>query len=243
VVNAKRVRDYAKSMGQLAKNDRIDAQMIRCYADAANNPRLLNVPDATEQALGSLVLRRQQLVKQPATEKQHLESALGQAARGSIKRVIKWLDQEIDTIEQESLALIQTHDSLNERLKRLCQVKGVSNITALSLLAELPELGTLNNKAISALVGVASFCRDSGMLKGKRTVWGGRSQVRTSLYMATLSAKRFNPPIKVFHERLMANGKTNKVAMVACMRKLLTILNSMLRNKTDWDPNFSYACE
>jgi len=235
VVNAKRVRDYAKALGRLAKNDNIDAQVIRLFADAVN-PKTLQTASDTQQSLDALAHRREQLVKQRAMEKQHLETVGNKEAVRSIKRNIAFLDKEIERIEQAIKALINSDPALTEKLSRLSAVKGIGDITALTLLADLPELGQLTNKEISALVGVAPFCRDSGALKGKRTTWGGREQVRSMLYMAVLSAVKYNPPIKVFYNRLLTNGKTKKVALVAAMRKLLITLNSMLRNNTDWDP-------
>jgi transposase len=235
VVNAKRVRDYAKALGRLAKNDSIDAQVIRLFADAVN-PQAMQTTSDTQQSLDALAHRREQLVKQRAMEKQHLETVGNKEAVRSIKRNIDFLDKEIGRIEQAIKALINSDPALTEKLSRLSAVKGIGDITALTLLADLPELGQLTNKEISALVGVAPFCRDSGTLKGKRTTWGGREQVRSMLYMAVLSAVKYNPPIKAFYNRLLTNGKTKKVALVAAMRKLLITINSMLRNNTDWNP-------
>jgi transposase len=237
VVNAKRVRDYAKALGLFAKNDVIDAKVIRLFADAVN-PQLLPTTSDTQQALDALVHRREQLVKQRATEKQHIETVGNKEAVRSIKRTINFLDKEIERIEKAIKAVINSDPTLTEKVDRLCAVKGIGDITALTLIADLPELGQLTNKEISALVGVAPFCRDSGTIKGKRTTWGGRAQVRSILFMAALSAVQYNPPIKAFYNRLLKNGKTKKVALVAAMRKLLIIINSMLRNNTDWNPEY-----
>jgi transposase len=236
IVNAKRVRDYAKALGKLAKNDVIDAKVIRLFADAVN-PKLLSTASDAQQALDALVHRREQLVKQRAMEKQHLETIGNKEAIRSIKRNIDFLDKEIKRIEKAIKALIKANSTLTEKVDRLSAIKGIGDITALTLIADLPELGQLTNKEISALVGVAPFCRDSGAQKGKRTTWGGRTQVRSILYMAVLSAVQYNPPLKAFYNRLLINGKTKKVALVACMRKLLTVANSMLRNNTEWNPN------
>jgi len=236
IVNAKRVRDYAKALGRLAKNDVIDAKVIRLFADAVN-PKLLPTASDTQQALDAQVHRREQLVKQRAMEKQHLETVGNKDAVRSIKRTIAFLDKEIERIEKALKALINADSTLTGKVDRLSGVKGIGDITALTLIADLPELGQLTNKEISALVGVAPFCRDSGTLKGKRTTWGGRAQVRSILYMAALSAVQYNHPIKAFYNRLLKNGKTKKVALVACMRKLLTVANSMLRNNTEWNTN------
>lgn len=237
IVNAKRVRDYAKALGRLAKNDRLDAEVIRLFAEAVN-PQVLATSSDTQQALDALVRRREQLVKQRTMEKQHAETVGNKEAVRSIKRTIDFLDKEIARIEQAIKALINADSALVEKVDRLSAVKGIGDITALTLIADLPELGQITNKEISALVGVAPFCRDSGTLKGKRTTWGGRTQVRSILYMAALSAVQFNPPIKTFYNRLVKNGKTKKVALVASMRKLLIIINSMLRNNTDWNPEY-----
>lgn len=236
IVNAKRVRDYAKALGKLAKNDRIDAEVIRLFAEAVN-PNVTATASASQQGLDALVHRREQLVKQRAMEKQHLETVSNKEAVRSIKRTIDYLDKEIKRIEQAIKALIDAEPVLTEKVERLSAVKGIGDISALTLIADLPELGQLTNKEISALVGVAPFCRDSGALKGKRTTWGGRAQVRSILYMAALSAVQFNPPIKAFYSRLVKNGKTKKVALVAAMRKLLITLNSMLRNNSEWNPD------
>lgn len=209
IVNAKRVRDYAKALGKLAKNDRIDAEVIRLFAEAVN-PQVIATASATQQALDALVRRREQLVKQRAMEKQHLETVSNKEAVRSIKRTIDYLDKEIKRIEQAIKALIDAEPALTEKVERLSAVKGIGDISALTLIADLPELGQLTNKEISALVGVAPFCRDSGTLKGKRTTWGGRAQVRSILYMAALSSVQFNPPIKAFYNRLLKNGKTKK---------------------------------
>jgi transposase len=236
IVNAKRVRDYAKALGVLAKNDVIDAKVIRLFADAVN-PTLLPTASDTQQALDAQVHRREQLVKQRAMDKQHLETVGNKEAVRSIKRTITFLDKEIERIEKAIKALIKADSILTEKVERLSAIKGVGDITALTLIADLPELGQLTNKEISALVGVAPFCHDSGTQKGKRTTWGGRTQVRTILYMATLSAVQHNPPLKAFYNRLVMKGKIKKVALVACMRKLLIVANSMLRNNTEWNPN------
>lgn len=236
IVNAKRVRDYAKALGLLAKNDIIDAKVIRMFADAVN-PKLSPAANDTQQTLDTLVHRREQLVKQRAMEKQHLETVDNKDAVRSIKRTITFLDKEIERIEKAIKTLIKTDSTLTEKVDRLSSIKGIGDITALTLIADLPELGQLTNKEISALVGVAPFCRDSGTQKGKRTTWGGRIQVRSILYMAALSAVQYNPPLKAFYNRLLMKGKTKKVALVACMRKLLTVANSMLRNNTEWNPN------
>lgn len=235
IVNAKRVRDYAKAIGQLAKNDRIDAQVIQRYAKMvrpdAHQPR-------TEHAikLDALTKRREQLVKQRAIEKQHLEATRDTDAIRSIKQMMTHLDKVIKLIEVKIQSGIQADSILKRQQSRLLEVKGIGEVVATTLVTQLPELGTLSHKQLSALVGVAPFCRDSGSMRGKRVIWGGRAMVRSALYMAVLSAVQYNPPIKAFYQRLLANGKLKKVALVACMRKLLTVLNAMLKNDTPWNP-------
>ena len=236
IVNAKRVRDFAKALGRLAKTDGIDAQVIRRFAESLD-PRVMSPQSETQQAMDGVMRRREQLVKQRAMEKQHLETVVNKEAAASIKRNLKFLDKEIALLEEKITALIKSDFTLAEKVKRLLTIKGIGDITALTFMADLPELGDLTNKEISALVGVAPFCRDSGAMKGKRTIWGGRAQLRATLYMATLSAVRHNPPIRLFYERLLAKGKAKKVALVACMRKSLTVANSMFRKNTEWNPN------
>jgi transposase len=238
IVNAKRVRDYAKAIGQHAKNDRIDAKVIRDYAEMAQ-PKHRKQRSKIANQLEALMKRRDQLVKQRTMEKQHLEAANDPYATRSIKKFIKSFDQEIERIEAEIKKLIAADGALQKRIEKLIQVDGIGSVTASTLVSQLPELGQLSNKQISALVGVAPFCRDSGAMKGRRIVWGGRALIRSTLYMATLSAVRFNPPIKAFYQRLITNGKLKKVALVACMRKLLVILNAMTKNDSEWNPNFA----
>jgi len=236
IVNAKRVRDFAKALGRLAKTDEIDSHVIRLFAETIN-PHCIERKSRSQQSLDSLVHRRDQLVKQRAMEKQHLETVVNKDAERSIRRNIKFLDKEIERIENKIKELINSNKPLKSKVERLETIKGVGAIVALTLMADLPELGTLSNKEISALVGVAPFCRDSGTMKGKRTIWGGRAQVRTILYMAALSARNHNAPIKAFYERLIGNGKSKKTALVACMRKLLIMANSMIKNNQDWNPD------
>ena len=237
VVNAKRIRDYAKAIGQHAKNDRIDAQVIRQYAEMVQ-PKQRKARSKQANQLEALIKRRDQLVKQRRMEKQHLEAASDTHSIRSIKKFIKSFGQEIERIEMRIKKLIENDNDMQQRIEQLTQVEGIGSVTAATLIAQLPELGQLSNKQVSALVGVAPFCRDSGAMKGRRIVWGGRALVRSTLYMATLSAIRYNAPIKVFYQRLLANGKLKKVALVACMRKLLVFLNAMTKNGTEWDPNF-----
>jgi len=237
IVNAKRVRDYAKALGRLAKTDKIDSHVIRLFAEAIN-PNVTEKSTESQQSLDSLTLRRNQLVKQRAMEKHHIETVTNKEAKLSINRSMKFFDKEIIRIEEKINELIDFDIKIKEKVNRLATLKGFGPVTSVTCISDLPELGTLSNKEISALVGVAPFCRDSGTMKGKRTIWGGRSQVRSVLYMATLSAVQHNPPIKEFYDRLLNKGKPRKTALVACMRKLIIIANSMLRNNIDWDPEY-----
>lgn len=242
VVNPKRVRDYANAMGAYAKNDRIDADMIRHYAQTAHDKNRLQLRESITEAAQrreSLLRRRNQLVGQRATEKQHLESAADKDTVRSIKRIIKQLDKEIEKIEDLIKTDIDADENLKKSMKQLIQVPGIGEVTVLTLLTQLPELGKLSNKEIAALVGLAPYARDSGKKNGRRVIFGGRMHIRSALYMATLSATRFNKPIRVFYQHLLAQGKLKKVALVACMRKLLTILNSMAKTGNEWNPNFA----
>ena len=235
IINAKRVRDFAKSSGQFAKNDSIDAAMIRQYGQVfIQNIHLEKEKGELEEQIEDLNRRRNQLVSLRSTEKRHLSSIQNKDGRHSINRIIKYLDKELTKIEEKLTVALEQDDELLAKAKLLMSTKGVGLITTYTLIGELPELGKVSHKKIAALVGVAPYCRDSGTLKGKRTIWGGRIQVRTALYMATLSAKKFNPAIKEFYEHLLARGKTRKVAMVACMRKLLITMNAMVKNNELW---------
>jgi len=245
VVNAKRVRDYANAMGAYAKNDAIDAEMIRQYAESAQARNRLQwraSRSKTEQRIESLLKRRQQLVKQKTIEKQHLEVACDKETLRSIQRMIKCFEAEILKVEATIKKDIQQDKNLSREIKRLQKVEGIGEITAFTLLFCLPELGKVSNKEVAALVGVAPYySKDSGKKSGKRVIYGGRFLVRSVLYMATLSAIRFNPPIQACYQRLIGKGKPKKVAITACMRKLLTFLNAMLKHDTEWNPHFLNA--
>lgn len=242
VINPKRVRDYANAMGAYAKNDRIDADMIRHYAQTAYGKNRLQLRESITEAAQrreSLLRRRNQLVGQRAIEKQHLEAATDKDTVRSIKRIIKQLDKEIEKIEDFIKTDIDADEHLKKSMEQFIQVPGVGEVTVLTLLTQLPELGKLSNKEITALVGLAPYARDSGKKTGRRAIFGGRLHIRSTLYMAALSAVRFNQPIRVFYQHLLAQGKLKKVALVACMRKLLTILNSMAKTGNAWNPNFA----
>jgi transposase len=236
VVNPRQVRAFAKATGRLAKTDRLDAQVLALFA-AAVRPEPRPLADEAAQALADQLARRRQLVEMLAMEKTRLQQAPDAVVRKDIKAHIQWLQQRLSASEDGLRHAVESSAAWQAKRDLLASVQGVGQITALTLIGCLPELGQLNRKQIAALAGVAPFNRDSGSLRGRRTIWGGRAAVRAVLYMATLSAVRFNPPLRAFHQRLLATGKAKKVALVACMRKLLTILNAMLRDGSAWEPD------
>lgn len=238
MVNPRQIRDFARSTGQLAKTDRIDADTLAYYAEAIR-PKPRPLPDPLTMELRSLTVRRRQIINMIVAEKNRLSTASKSIAK-RISVHITWLEQELERADQDLDEFIEKNPVWNENRDILCSTPGIGPSTTRTLLAELPELGTLNRKQIAALVGVAPFARDSGTLKGHRTIWGGRAPVRCALYMATLSATRFNSVIRNFYNRLKPKGKLPKVALVACMHKLLTILNAMIKNRTRWSENFSH---
>lgn len=236
-VNPRQARDFAKSMGVLSKTDRIDARCLRDFADvlsrhAERGKYITPVPDGRRELLTALMTRRRQLVDMHVAEVQRLQQASERAVR-SIRAVIETLERQMAEIDAEVDQEMDEH--FKPQRKLLASVKGVASVTTLALLSALPELGRLDRRAISKLVGLAPLADDSGKRTGKRHIWGGRAQVRTALYMATLSAMRYNPAIAPMYKRLLAAGKPKKLAMVACMRKLLTILNAIMRDGTPWD--------
>ena len=234
VVNPRQVRDFARCLGRLAKTDRIDAQILARYGEQIG-PEPRPRPDARAQEAQSLVARRRHLVEMLTMEKNRLHQAPPRT-QPSIRRHLEFLEAELADIERQLADEIAANPAWHEISTRLQTVKGIGPVTATLLVLELPELGTLDRKQIAALVGVAPFNRDSGTLRGTRFCAGGRASVRTGLYMATRAAIRSNPPIRALYTRLTAAGKLDKVALVACLRKLLSILNVMLRNGSDWDP-------
>jgi len=233
VVNPRQVRDFAKATGRLAKTDNIDARVLAHFA-AAVRPALRPLPDDHAQELAAILTRRHQLVEMLTAERNRLGTARSKAVREHIRIHITWLEGELSNIDDHLRSSIRRSPVWREKDNLLQSVPGVGPVLSSTILASLPELGTLNRKQIAALVGVAPLNRDSGNFRGKRTVWGGRAAVRAILYMATLVATRHNHVIHTFYKRLCAAGKAKKVALTACMRKLLTILNSMLKNHTHW---------
>ncbi len=239
IVNAKRVRDFAKAAGKLAKTDKIDAQMIRKYA-IAFNPHAQTIITQAQEILEENLSRRGQIIKMLTMEKQHLQLTSKKMSK-RIKKHITQLEKELNEIDAELVKQVKTEPNLQENIDLLVGIKGVGITTALSALIGLPELGQLDPKKISALVGLVPFNRDSGQMRGRRSIWGGRAVVRSALYMAVLSARRFNPIIRIFYDRLIAKGKPAKVAMTACMHKLVIIMNAMIREKTPWQPRIIAA--
>jgi transposase len=233
VVNARQVRDFAKATGRLAKTDRIDAEVLAHFAEAVQlEPR--PVPAEEAAALTALVERRHQLIVILTAEKTRRQQAATAVVRSRIGVHITWLQAELEEVDRGLGEAIQASPVWRERDALLQSVPGIGPAVSRTLLSELPELGTLSRQRVAALVGVAPLNRDSGTMRGKRTIWGGRARVRSTLYMAALVATRFNPVIRAHYERLLARGKAKKVALVACMHKLLTILNAMLRHQTAW---------
>ena len=234
VVNPRQVRDFAKATGKLAKTDTLDAHTLAHFAEAVHPPPR-PLPDQQAQELAATLERRQQLIVMLTAEKNRRHLATG-SVRERIEAHITWLENELADLDQSLDQTIQQSDLWRERDALLQSVPGIGPVVSFTLLAELPELGTLTRQQLAGLVGVAPLHCDSGERRGKRRVWGGRARVRTTLYMATLVASRFNPVIRVFYERLLHAGKPKKVALTACMRKLLTILNAMLQHHTAWNP-------
>jgi len=234
VVNPRQVRDFAKATGKLAKTDSLDAGVLALFAERVR-PEVRPLADAEAQALGALLARRRQLIAMLVAEKNRFSRALP-PVRPGIQEHIVWLQEKLNGLDSELGAAVRKSPLWRERENLLRSVPGIGPVLTVTLLAELPELGTLDRKQIASLVGVAPLNRDSGLLRGKRTTWGGRTAVRTALYMGALVATRFNPVIRASYQRLCAAGKPKKVALVACMRKLITILNAMLKHKTSWNP-------
>jgi transposase len=237
VVNPRQVREFAKSTGRLAKTDKIDALVLAHFAEAIK-PAVRPQPDQDTRELSSLMTRRRQLTEMLVAERNRLGTASA-VVRPDVQTHITWLEQRVEDLDEQLQDRIKQSPIWREREDLLRGVKGVGPVLTVTLMACLPELGNLDRKKIAALVGLAPFNRDSGPRKGKRHVSGGRASVRATLYMATMSAVRYNPVIREFYERLVLAGKPHKVAMVACMRKLLTILNAMVKHNQPWNPKLS----
>lgn len=232
IVNPRQIRDFAKATGTLAKTDRIDARIIALFAEKIQLNKTL-VFNEVEQTLAEKNARRRQLVDMITMEKNRLDKA-SKDIKKSLRHIINVLEKELKKVNDDLEKTIQSNQDTAHKTQLLKTIKGVGSVVANSLLAELPELGKLNEKQISALVGLAPFNRDSGSLRGKRSIWGGRASVRCALYMATLVATRHNLIIKAFYEKLCRAGKMKKVALIACMHKLVIIMNSMIKHDLPW---------
>lgn len=237
VINPRQVRDFAKSLGILAKTDKVDAKVLSRYA-AMIQPEARPLPDKEARQLNTLVTRRRQLVEMIIAEGNRVTTTRNNAMKQRIYAHIDWLKQELADIDKGISQMIKENPVWHAKDKLLQSVPGVGPVLSTTLIAELSELGNVNDKKISALVGVAPLNRDSGKHRGQRSIWGGRCSVRQPLYMATLTAVRFNPSLKSFYERLLANGKAKKVALTACMHKLLSILNAMVKHNSFWSCNY-----
>ena len=233
VVNPRQVRDFARPTGLLGKTDRLDAQILARFA-AAVQPEPRPLDDAATLALKALVARRRDLIAMRTTEKNRLAQAQDRVVRASIEAMLALIQAQLVALDADLDRAVKTSSIWRQTENLLRSVPGVGPTLARTLLAELPELGRLTRRKIAALVGVAPFTRDSGVMRGRRTVWGGRAPVRTTLYMATIASIRINPVLKATYQRLKAAGKPSKVALVACMRKLITMLNAILRHQTPW---------
>jgi transposase len=236
-INPKQVRDFAKASGQHAKTDKIDSKMIARFIEVFNPP-VTKIASGEENELNELVVRRKQLIDILVSEKNRLSSSRSKSSENSIKKHIEWVEKEIKDIEKNISEMLEKSPEWKKKEDILKSIPSVGNVLAFSLLSGLPELGTLTSKEITALVGLAPINRDSGKFKGKRFTLGGRGDIRKALYMPTLSATRFNLTIKSFYERLIQAGKPPKVAITACMHKLLIIMNAMIKNLVMWDSTF-----
>jgi transposase len=234
IINPRQARDFAKAVGQLAKTDALDAQLLARFAEAVR-PVPRPVPDTQAQALAALLARRRQLIGMLVAEQQRLATTLPPVRR-RVEAHIAWLRQELGELDAELHETIRQSPVWREKEQLLRTVPGVGPVLAMTLVADLPELGQLGRKQIAALVGLAPLNCESGLLRGRRIVWGGRGRVRAALYMSTLVAIKHNPALRPFYERLLAAGKPKKVALTACMHKLLLALNALLRKGVGWQP-------
>jgi len=234
VINPRLARDFAKAIGRLAKTDRMDAQVLAHYGEAIR-PSRRPLPDADTQQLRALVDRRRQLMDMMSAEQSRLNTSSARI-RDAIEYHLTWLRQQVGRLDEDLDGMLKASSLWREYDAILQSTPGVGPVLSRTLISQLPELGDLNRKEVAALVGVAPFNRDSGTWRGRRTIWGGRATVRAVLYMSTLVATRYNPVIREFYERLLVSGKIKKVALIACMRKLLTILNAMIKHQQQWQP-------
>jgi transposase len=232
VINPRQARDFAKATGQIAKTDVIDAKVLAHFADAIR-PEVRPISDESSRQLEDLVARRRQLSDMITAEKNRRRGKTN-SVQADINEHIEWLEKRLKEIESQISSAIASNEDWKQKIDLLTSVPGIGEVVAVTLISSLPELGSISHKSISYLVGVAPLNRDSGKFRGKRKIWGGRAKIRCVLYMATLVAVRFNPVIKAFYERLVNKGKLKKVALTACMHKLLIILNAMMKNHQAW---------
>jgi transposase len=237
LVNPRRVREFAKSIGLLAKTDKVDAKLLARFGEAVK-PELTKMPSIEEQHLSALMTRRRQVVEMLTIEKNHLCST-HPVTQDSVTKIISILQQDLNELNNQISEYIDQLPDFKKKGEILCSTPGIGKVTSAILLSDLPELGSIDRKKIASLVGVAPFNNDSGHFRGKRRIKGGRPTVRTVLYMAALSAIKSNPTIRHFYKQLLLKGKVKKVAIVACMRKLLTYLNAMIRDSRSWKPSLA----
>lgn len=236
VVNPRQVRDFARAQGRLAKTDQIDAQVIAEFATTMN-PMPYEKPSENQEKLRSLRVRRQQVIGTLVQEKNRLTTVRGEDARQSIQESIDFYQKQLKSLDMQIRQLVKSDAELQRRISLMVAVPSIGDVTAAALLAEIPELGTLNRRQAGRLSGLAPINRDSGMFRGKRMIGGGRAGVRQAIYMATLVATKHNPVIRDFYQRLLSRGKAKMTALTACMRKLLLILNAILKENKTWNPN------
>lgn len=232
VINPRQARDFAKATGQLAKTDAIDAKVLAYFADAIR-PQVRQISDESSRQLEDLVQRRRQISDMITAEKNRRRGKTN-SVKTSINEHLEWLEKQLKEIESQIKGAVAVNPDWKQKMDLLTSVPGIGEVVAVTLISSLPELGTISHKSISYLVGVAPLNRDSGKFRGKRRIWGGRAKIRCVLYMAALVAIRFNPAIKAFYERLIQKGKLKKVAITACIHKLLIFLNAMMRNNQTW---------
>ena len=239
VVNPRQARDFAKAIGVLAKTDKVDALVLARFAEAVKPPvRALKPEDALQ--LDAILTRRRQIIEMMTAEGNRQASAAPRIAK-QIHQHIVWLEKRLDEANDDLDGMIRSSPIWQHKAEIMQSIPGVGRVTATTLLADVPEMGVLSRREISALIGVCPYSRDSGTSRGRRSIWGGRARVRAALYMAAVVATRHNPVIRAFYEKLVAAGKPKKVAIVACMRKLLVIINTMLKPDTMWSPKIGAA--
>jgi transposase len=234
IVNPRQVRDFAKATGRLAKTDALDAAAIAHFADAVRPPAR-PMPDQETRELNELVVRRRQLIEMRVAEQNRLRVNASKRTKKDLEEHIKWLQKRIKDHDKDIAQRVRASSVWREKDDLLQSVPGLGKVVSATMITSLPELGTLDRRAIAALTGVAPYNCDSGKMRGKRVIWGGRSDVRAVLYMATVSAVRYNPLLKEFFKRLVSRGKAKKLALIACMRKMLTVANAVLRDRAPWE--------